>query len=86
MVRGEAHHFVFYCHSATGLGIYLLVYIDDIGKDDQGIKLQHHLFQQFQTKDLGLLRYFLGIKVAPSKSGSVIYKGSMHLIFLKRQG
>ncbi|WMV34161.1 hypothetical protein MTR67_027546 [Solanum verrucosum] len=76
MVRSEADHSMFYCHSALGLCMYLVVYVDDIvitGNDDEGItKLKHHIFQHFQTKDLGRLRYFLGIEVAQSKSGIVI--------------
>ena len=48
-----------------------MVYVDDIvltGNDDVGItKLKAHLHQQFQTKDLGFLKYFLGIEVARSK-------------------
>lgn len=48
----------FLCHSALGLCMYLVVYIDDIiitGNDDKGITtLKNHLFQHFQTKDLGL--------------------------------
>lgn len=44
-----------------------------MGSDQDGIKqLKTHLFHHFQTKDLGLLRYFLGIKVAQSSSGIVI--------------
>jgi hypothetical protein len=56
--------------------IYLVVYVDDIvitGDDEDGIKqLKKHLFTHFQTKDLGRLRYFLGIEVAQSKSGIAI--------------
>ena len=43
------------------------------GSDQDGIqKLKQHLFSHFQTKDLGKLKYFLGIKVAQSNSGVVI--------------
>ncbi|XP_050902766.1 uncharacterized mitochondrial protein AtMg00810-like [Lathyrus oleraceus] len=43
------------------------------GDDFEGIKaLKQYLFQNFQTEDLGPLRYFLRIKVAQSKSGIVI--------------
>ena len=34
--------------------------------------MKKHLFQHFQTKDLGLLKYFLGIKVAQLSSSIVI--------------
>jgi len=33
---------------------------------------KEHLLQQFYTKDLGPLKYFLGIEVAQSASGIVI--------------
>ena len=43
------------------------------GSDQDGIqKLKQHLFSHFQTKDLGKLKYFLGIEVAQSNSGVVI--------------
>ena len=41
--------------------------------DQDGIqKLKQHLFSHFQTKDLGKLKYFLGIEVAQSNFGVVI--------------
>ncbi|RDX74492.1 Copia protein, partial [Mucuna pruriens] len=64
MTRSEAYHFVFYCHSSFDKCVYLVVYVDEIvitGNDD--IKISYH----FQTKDLGHLKYFLGIEVAQSK-------------------
>ena len=76
MIRSAADHSVFYHHSFTGKCIHLIVYVDDIvitGTDQDGIqKLKQHLFNHFQTKDLGKLKYFLGIKVAQSNSGVVI--------------
>ncbi|RVX02692.1 Retrovirus-related Pol polyprotein from transposon RE2 [Vitis vinifera] len=58
------------------LCIYLVVYVDDIvitGSDQDGIqKLKQHLFTHFQTKDLGKLKYFLGIEIAQSSSGVVL--------------
>ena len=76
MIRSAADHSVFYHHSSTGQCIYLIVYVDDIvitGSDQDGIqKLKQHLFSQFQTKDLGKLKYFLGIEVAQSNSIVVI--------------
>ena len=75
MMRSEADHSIFYRHSAQGC-IYLIVYVYDIviiGSDEQIIhQLKHNLYTQFQTKDLGKLRYFLGIEVAQSKDGLVI--------------
>ena len=50
--------------------ILLIVYIDDIiitSNDTQDIEeLKTFLQRQFNTKDLGRLRYFLGIEVAQS--------------------
>ena len=45
----------------------LVVYVDDIiiiGSDFKGIlSLKSFFHNQFHTKDLGMLRYFLGIEV-----------------------
>ena len=47
--------------------------IDITGSDQDGIqKLKQYLFSRFQTKDLGNLKYFLGIEVAQSNSRVVI--------------
>ena len=68
MIRSTTNHFVFHHHTSTGQCIYLIVYVDDIvitNNDQDGIqKLKQHLFSHFQTKDLGKLKYFLGIEVA----------------------
>jgi len=46
----------------------MVVYVDDIaitGNDQEKIsQLKEHLFSHFQTKDLGKIKYFLGIEVA----------------------
>ena len=76
MLRSTADHSVFYHHNSSGQCIYLVVYVDDIvitGSDQDGIqKLKQHLFTHFQTKDLGKLKYFLGIEIAQSSSGVVL--------------
>ncbi|RDX86519.1 hypothetical protein CR513_32141, partial [Mucuna pruriens] len=76
MTRSEADHSIFYCHSSSAKCVYLVVYVDDIvitGNDDIKIfQLKQYLFSHFQTKDLGHLKYFLGIEVAQSKEGIVI--------------
>ncbi|RVW89916.1 Retrovirus-related Pol polyprotein from transposon RE1 [Vitis vinifera] len=77
MLRSTADHSVFY-HNSLGQCIYLVVYVDDIvitGSDQDGIqKLKQHLFTHFQTKDLGKLKYFLGIEIAQSSSGVVLQR------------
>ena len=76
MIRNTIDHYVFYHHTPARQCIYLIVYVDDIiiiGNDQAGIqKLKQHSFSYFQTKDLGRVKYFLGIEVAQSNSGVVI--------------
>ena len=76
MIQSIANHSIFYHHTSIGKCIYLIVNVDDIvitGNDQDGIqKLKQHLFSHFQTKDLGKLKYFLGIEVTRSNSGVVI--------------
>ncbi|RDX80698.1 Copia protein, partial [Mucuna pruriens] len=76
MTRSETDHSVFYCHSSSHKCVYLVVYVDDIvitGNYDMKIfQLKQYLFNHFQTKDLGHLKYFLDIEVAQSKEDIVI--------------
>ena len=68
VAQGESGFICKLRHSLYGKCIYLIVYVDDIvitSSDQDGIhKLKQHLFIHFQTKDLGKLKYFLGIAVA----------------------
>jgi hypothetical protein len=65
-----------------------VVYVNEIVimcDDYEGIKAsKQHLFQNFQTKNLGPLHYFLGIEVAQSKLVIIISQGIL-LIFTWRQ-
>ncbi|RVX02576.1 Retrovirus-related Pol polyprotein from transposon TNT 1-94 [Vitis vinifera] len=85
-----ADHSVFYHHNSLGQCIYLVVYVDDIvitGSDQDGIqKLKQHLFTHFQTKDLGKLKYFLGIEIAQSSSGVVLSQMKYALDILEKTG
>ena len=76
MTRSTSDHSVFYHHTFSRESIYLIVYVDDIfitDSDQDGIqKLKKHLFNHFQTKELGKLKYFLGIEIAQSNSGVVM--------------
>jgi hypothetical protein len=51
----------------------LAVYVDDIViTGDDAIEIRHlkdNLSEQFEVKDLGQLKYFLGIKIARSPKG-----------------
>nr|CAN64167.1 hypothetical protein VITISV_015919 [Vitis vinifera] len=90
MLRSTADHSVFYHHNSLGQCIYLVVYVDDIvitGSDQDGIqKLKQHLFTHFQTKDLGKLKYFLGIEIAQSNSGVVLSQRKYALDILEETG
>ncbi|RVW25085.1 Retrovirus-related Pol polyprotein from transposon RE2 [Vitis vinifera] len=83
-------HSVFYHHNSSGQCIYLVVYVDDIvitGSDQNGIqKLKQHLFTHFQTKDLGKLKYFLGIEIAQSCFGVVLSQRKYALDILEETG
>ena len=54
----------------------LIIYVDDMiitGDDEEEIaELKKNLFHKFEMKDLGLLKYFLGIEVLRSKKGIFI--------------
>ena len=70
--KNESDHSVFYKNSEAGI-ILLVLYVDDIvitKSDMAGISsLKSFLHNQFNTKDLGMLKYFLGIEVMRSKLG-----------------
>ena len=54
----------------------MIVYVDDIvitdNDQDDIQRLKQHLFSHFQNKDLGKLKYFLGIEITQSKSSVVM--------------
>ena len=68
MTQSTKDHSVFYHHTSSGQCIYLIVYVDDIvitSNDQDGIqRLKLNLFNHFHVKDLGKLKYFLGIEIA----------------------
>ena len=53
--------------------LLLIVYVDDIivtGNDTEEIKaLKEYLYKEFEMKDLGSLKYFMGIEVSRSSNG-----------------
>ncbi|CAL5369179.1 unnamed protein product [Camellia sinensis] len=73
----HSHHdcALFVRHTSVGL-VLLLLYVDDMiitGSDSSTIEeVKHQLFQEFEMKDLGSLRYFLGIEVATSPTGYLL--------------
>jgi Reverse transcriptase (RNA-dependent DNA polymerase) len=70
--QSESDHTLFY-RKRCGKITILIIYVDDIiiiGDDQDEIKkLQGRLCKEFEMKNLGRLKYFLGIEVARSKEG-----------------
>ena len=89
MQKSKSDHSVFYRNSSLGI-ILLVVYVDDIvitGSDFKGISsLTFLLHSQFHTKDLGMLRHFLGIEVMRSKHGIFLSQRKYVLDLLSETG
>ncbi|KAJ9542741.1 LOW QUALITY PROTEIN: hypothetical protein OSB04_029247 [Centaurea solstitialis] len=87
--RSSCDHSVFFASSGSGC-ILLVVYVDDIvvtGSDNNGIqRLKDFLASQFQTKDLGPLKYFLGIEVSRTHKGICLSQRKYCLDILKDSG
>ncbi|XP_020249231.1 uncharacterized protein LOC109826619 [Asparagus officinalis] len=82
-------HTVFYRHSKTRITI-LAVYVDDIvitGDDvEEILRLKKRLGEEFEVKDLGQLKYFLGIEIARSRKGIVLSQRKYVLDLLSETG
>ena len=87
--KSKSDHSIFYRNSSLGI-ILLVVYVDDIviiGSDSTGISsLKSFLHGQFHTKDLGMLRYFLGVEVMRSKHGIFLSQRKYVLDLLSETG
>ena len=72
MRNSKSDHSVFYKNSSSSI-ILLVVYVDDIvitrSYSKRISSLKSFLQSQFHTKDLGMLKYFLGIEVIRNKHG-----------------
>ena len=81
MQKSKSDHSVFYRNSQACI-ILLAVYVDDIiitGNDMANISsLKSFLHGQFHTKDLGMLKYFLGVEVMKRNVKSSSLKGNMY--------
>jgi hypothetical protein len=80
---------MFYRHSGRHITI-LALYVDDIiitGDDTFGMsQLKQKLNKEFEVKDLGQLRYFLGIEIARSPKGIVLLQRKYVLDLLNDMG
>ena len=89
MHKSKFDHSVFYRNSCSGI-ILFLMYVDDIvitRSDSKGISSLKSFHQsQFRTKDLRMLRYFLGIEVMRSKYEIFLSQGKYVLDLLSKTG
>ncbi|CAN1815372.1 Retrovirus-related Pol polyprotein from transposon TNT 1-94, partial [Linum perenne] len=86
----QTDHTMFVKHAGSGKISILIVYVDDIvitGDDEEEItSLKKQLAKEFELKDLGELKYFLGIEVARSKKGIVLSQRKYILDLLNETG
>ena len=86
----QTDHTMFVRHGQTGKTSILIVYVDNIvitGNDEPEIqRLKLKLASEFEIKDIGNLRYFLGIEVARSSKGLVLSQRKYVLDLLKETG
>ncbi|RDX98017.1 hypothetical protein CR513_19133, partial [Mucuna pruriens] len=88
--KSQGNHTLFIKHSHDGKLIFLLVYVDDMivtGDDEiEKLTLIENMATQFEMKELGKLKYFLGIEVTYSKQGIFISQRKYVLNLLKETG
>ncbi|MCR2848130.1 hypothetical protein KN825_16500, partial [Weizmannia coagulans] len=67
----HTNHTMFIKHLEGGRRAILIVYVDDIiltrDHQEELQRLKQFLAKEFEVKDLGNLKYFLGIEIAQSK-------------------
>ena len=84
MQKSKSDNSVFYRNSHASI-ILLVVYVDNIiitGDDMAGISSpKSFLHGQFHTKDLDMLKYFLGVEVMRGKRESSYLKVNMCCIY-----
>ena len=86
-IQSNADHTLFFKH-ATGKVAILIVYVDDIviTRDDvtEIVDLKKYLAQEFEVKDLGQLKYFLGIEISRGPKGMFLSERKYVLDLLKK--
>lgn len=65
----------FYMKKEKGTSLFVALYVDDLifmEYDEKMIKgLKEVMIREYEMIDLGLMRYFLGLKVRQGKSGDI---------------
>ena len=88
--QGQSDHTMFTRHSEDGKRTILIVYVDDIILTGDNLveieRLKKVLATEFEVKDLGELRYFLGMEVARSKKGISVSQRKYVLDLLEETG
>ena len=88
--QSQGNHTLFINHLKLGGVTTLLVYVDDIivirNDLEEREALRCQLANEFEIKDLGKLKYFLGIEVAYSKRAIFISQHKYVLDLLKETG
>ncbi|KAL4011241.1 hypothetical protein IC575_028293 [Cucumis melo] len=88
--QGHSDHALFTKASKTGKIAILIVYVDDsvLTRDDQTeiSQLKQRMGDEFEIKDLGNLKYFLGTEVARSKEGISVSQRKYTLDLLTETG
>ena len=81
---------MFVKHSSSGKRAILIVHVDDIiltgDHDEEILELKNFLAKQFEIKDLGNRKYFLGMEVVQSKRGILVSQRKYVLDLLKETG
>ncbi|KAI9195028.1 hypothetical protein LWI28_010959 [Acer negundo] len=89
-IQCQTDHTMFIKHSIGGKITILIVYVDDIiltcNCEEEIQALKQVLAREFEIKDLGSLKYFLGIEIARSKEGIAVSQHKYVLDLLKETG
>ncbi|RVW54511.1 Retrovirus-related Pol polyprotein from transposon TNT 1-94 [Vitis vinifera] len=89
-VQCQSDHTLFVKHFPEGKLAIIIVYVDDIiltGDHEEKIDLLKKLLtKEFEIKDLGNLKYFLGMEIARSKKGITVSQRKYILDLLNETG
>ncbi|XP_015583912.2 uncharacterized mitochondrial protein AtMg00810-like [Ricinus communis] len=88
--QSQADHTMFYKRSKEGKTAVLVVYVDDMiltsDDEDELASLKKKLSQDFEIKDLGALKYFLGMEFTRSREGIFVNQRKYILDLLNETG
>ena len=86
----QADHTLFTKHCHEGKIAIIIVYVDDIiltgDYEEEVCNLKILLAKEFEIKDLGYLKYFLGMEIARSRKGIVVSQRKYVLDLLEETG